>query len=771
MITRLALALLSSLLAGITPLRAQEEVRPDTVYYLPPVIVNPTRALERQSPVTFTDLRRDQIMERYSAQDVPVLLSELPSMTFSSENGNGIGYTYVKLRGFDQRRLSVMINGIPQNDPEDHNVYWIDFPDLMASADNIQVQRGAGSSFYGPPAIGGSINLLTNPFTRRPGVKLEMSFGFQEFGDSSAGLSLNTRKFQATVNSGLVEGKYMLNARLGRIVSNGYRDKSWAELGSYFLGAVRFDNAMTTRLHLYGVPIRDALAYIGLPRSSNDDLRLRRSNFSYWEFDATGATIGYRVPQKPRAVEEFSQPHYELINDWKVSPAITIHNTLFFFQGEGYFLYDGDWVSSPNADGSPSPSILWFRTIVGYDSTFGVSAFPSMLIRGHVQNRQWGWLPNVELTHQHGTLILGAELRQHRSLHYGAIDDASQLPVSYDPEFHLYDYNGRKDVASLYGHETYALDGHATLTADLQLTWNRYGIENERFLGNAFTRSYLFANPRFGVNYNLDSAWNGYFSIAYTSREPRLRDLYAAEDSYFGATPQFAADTLGGGGRVRYDFSSPIARPEQLMDLEIGLGMRDGLAQASAAIFWMEFTNELVNNGQIDIFGQPVAGNAERTRHVGIEVDGSVALAAHWMLSGNCSLSRNRLVRHREFIPEASGGYEEVTLDGNPIDGFPDVLANLRLTYREGGVSASVLGKYVGPMYTDNFMSDANRNNGYEVFNAELLWRLPRVADSEVTLRAEVRNLFNRLYFTGGQGKEFFPAAERNIVLGVAAEF
>jgi iron complex outermembrane receptor protein len=760
------------LFAGLTPLRAQEEeeVRPDTIYYFPPVVVSPAQALERRSPVTFTNLSRQQIAERYSAQDVPVLLSELPSMTFYSENGNGIGYNYVKLRGFDQRRLSVMINGVPQNDPEDHNVYWIDFPDLMASAENIQVQRGAGSSFYGPPAIGGSINLITNPFDRQPGVRLETSFGFQEFGDSTAGLVLNTRKFQATVNSGLVGGKYLINARLGRIMSDGYRAGSWVEMDSYFLGAVRFDNSLTTRLHLYGGPIRDALAYIGLPRSSNADLKLRRENFSYWEFDSGGSAIGYRVPQKPGAIEEFSQPHYELINDWKISPAVTLHSTLFYFQGEGYFIYDGDWIAYPDANGNPTPSILWFRNVVGYDSTFGASVFPSLLIRGYVQNRQWGWLPNVEIAHQRGTLILGAEVRQHRSLHYGAIEYASQLPLSYDPGFRLYQYNGRKDIASLYGRETYALDGKATLTADLQLTWNRYGIENERYLGNAFSYAYLFANPRIGINDNVDSAWNLYCSLAYTSREPRLRNLYAAEDSYFGATPQFAADTLG--GRVRYDFSRPIAQPEQLLDIELGAGMRSARAQFTANLFWMEFTNELVNSGQIDIFGQPVTGNAERTRHLGIEVDGSVALGAGWMVSGNCSLSRNRLVRHREYVPTAGGnGYEQVSLDGNPIDGFPDVLANVRLTYRGGGVSASVLGKYVGGMYTDNFHTEANRNDPFEVFNAELLWQLPRFADSELTLRAELRNVFDRLYFNGGQGKEFFPAAERNLLLGVAANF
>src|ERR1043166_1524661 len=186
------LTLVLSLGALAPPLPAQDTllVTRDSVYsYLPAVIVTATQARERETPVTFSTLTQAQLSERYSVQDIPVLLSDLPSMTFYSENGNGIGYNYVNLRGFDQRRLSVMINGVPQNDPEDHNVYWIDFPDLLGSTGSVQVQRGAGSAFYGPPAIGGSVNLISTPFDLKPSVSLQSLFGFQEFGSQPTTLS------------------------------------------------------------------------------------------------------------------------------------------------------------------------------------------------------------------------------------------------------------------------------------------------------------------------------------------------------------------------------------------------------------------------------------------------------------------------------------------------------------------------------------------------------------------------------------------------------
>ena len=233
---------------------AQEKSELDTVYQAEPMTIIATHASERISPVTFSNLSHSEIKQQYSLQDVPVVLSGLPSITFDSENGNGTGgYSYITLRGFDQQRLSIMVNGVPQNDPEDFSVYWIDLPDLLGSTTNIQVQRGAGSAFYGPPAIGGSINLLAVPFQPKPSVTFESTLGFQEYGATNT-IVLSTRKYSATFNSGLVDNRYMFYGRLGKLSTDGYRDKSWDNINSYFFGAERFDENMTTRIHFYGGP-------------------------------------------------------------------------------------------------------------------------------------------------------------------------------------------------------------------------------------------------------------------------------------------------------------------------------------------------------------------------------------------------------------------------------------------------------------------------------------------------------------------------------------
>lgn len=758
---------LAGIFSGLAFSQQDVQSEKDTIkYHLPPVLVTATQAHERETPATFSNLNRQQLLERYSVQDIPVLLSELPSITTYSENGNGIGYNYINLRGFDQRRLSVMINGVPQNDPEDHNVYWIDFPDLLASTDNIQVQRGAGSAFYGPPAIGGSVNLITNPFTQKPGVTIEGVFGFQEFGDSSKSLSLNTRKQSFTVNSGLINEQYMLYGKLGRIQSDGYRQNSWVELNSYFLGAVRFDKDMTTRLHVFGGPIADGLAYYGLPKFVKNDRNLRRYNPSenFYSIDSTETAFSYFAHRRPQEIENFSQPHYELLHKWRLSPSTTLYNTIFYYTGEGFFDYDGTWIGKEydqngNIISDNDTSAFRVTNQYGFNPTRNLE---NELVRAFVGNKQWGWLPRIELEHTDGTLTLGAELRIHRSTHWGKVQFAEGLPPNFDPEYHFYEYNGAKDIFSLYAHEIYRLHDDLTLMADLQLIRNRYGIANEKYLQNEFSLSYLFVNPRVGLNYNVNDEWNAYVSLALTSREPRLRNLYAAEDSYFGATPQFKADTTG--SVVRFDFSEPLATPERLFDVEVGTSYRTPDIRFTANVFWMEFSDELVKSGQVDIFGQPVTGNAERTRHVGIEIDGSVMLNEMFSMSGNVSLSRNRLVQYSVI----SGG-NRVDLDGNPIAGFPDILGNVRLTYRYGGLTTSVLVKYVGAFYTDNFKNEDNRNDAYSVSNLELLYELPEAFGTLLTLRGEARNLFNTLYFAGGEGASFFPAAERNYVLGITA--
>ena len=750
-----ALALMVAITVLCSPLFSQKDS--DTVKYIfDPVLVTGTTAKERETPVTFSNLNKGLIEQRYSMQDVPVLLSELPSMISYSDGGNGVGYNYVFLRGFDQRRLSIMVNGVPQNDPEDHNVYWIDFPDLLASSSNVQVQRGAGSAFYGPPAIGGSVNITTNPFTLRPYAKFEAMFGFQEYGDSSQSLPMTTKKLSASFNSGLIDDHYMFYGRIGKIRSNGYRIHSAIESGSYFLGMLRFDENVTTRVHLFGGPLNDQLVYTGLPKWTNGNKKLRRMNLSYWNLDSTGKNFGYTTIRRPQEIEGFNQPHYEILNEWKISETQKLHNTVFYYDSHGYFDYDGSWADA---------SMLRVDSVHGFVPTPNIQ---SAIIRGGVDLVQWGWLPRYEWLHDRGELTIGGEYRHHHGSHWGKLQYAEGLPAGFDSDYRFYQYDGIKQMASLYVTENYKVQDEMTLMANVQFAYNEYSIRNEKFLNTSFNAPYYFVNPRLGLNYNVTEEWNTYVSFGYTSREPRLRNLYAAEDSYFGALPAFKADTTG--GKTVYDFNAPIAKPEQLLNLELGAGYKTTTVQISGNVYWMEFTNELIKSGQVDIFGNPVYGNAPRTRHTGIELDGTIQPWDHFLVSGNASLSSNYIVTFSTIDSVSGSRVYTTSLADNPIAGFPDVTANMRLTYQSEALTASFVAKYVGSFYTDNFRNSENRNDAYTVMNAEVLYVLPKIGDAVISLRAEVRNLMNTLYMQNGEGNSFFPAAERNYLTGISVQ-
>jgi len=691
------------------------------------IVVTSTRGRERETPATFSTLEAKELTKRYNTQDIPQILSELPSTTFYSDNGNGIGYNYLNIRGFDQRRISVMINGIPQNDPEDHNVYWLDFPDLAANLEDIQVQRGAGSAFYGPAAIGGSVNLITSGFTSSPGITVSSGIG-----------TFNTRKYSVKANSGLVGNRYAFQAKLSRIISDGYRERSWADFSSYFLGAVRYDETMTTQVNFYGGPVKDHLAYYGISKqeaySSNETTRRRNPI------------------QRPEEIENFSQPHYELLHEWNINESLTLNNSVFYVTGEGFFDYDGSWAPYSYYRLTPQSGHP--------DSVF----IPNALIRAWVGNRQFGWLPRAIIRHDGGELTVGAELRRHRSLHWGALRWGEGLPPGVTPEYHYYEYRGAKEMASFYAHEVWRIQPNLTLMADLQYAYNKYRLYNEQYLGTDFSVPYHFVNPRLGVNYNVTSKLNIYAQVSRTSREPRLKNLYdAAEASYpaiWGVIePQFEQKSGGG-----YDFSRPLVKPEVLTDIEIGGGYSTPTLRATANVFLMEFRNEIIRSGQLDRFGQPVTGNADRTRHLGIELTGTMMLG-QVELHANATMSQNQLVKYTVF----DSGTPQ-SLDGNTIAGFPDIIANARASYASDRFSVVLSMQHVGEFYTDNFqnsgkgLSDPARTvDAYTVFHAWVNYRIDVGLGQSVEMRLQVSNLFDAIYASHGEGGEFFPAATRNV--------
>lgn len=722
------------------------------------ILVDGINAKKNEQTFTLSTIEKNRLSKNYTVQDVPEMISNLPSTMFYSEGGSGIGYNYLNIRGFDQRRISVSVNGIPQNEPEDHNVYWLDMPDLLANTELIQIQRGAGSGISGYPSIGGSINIITSNFSEKP--ISNVMFGIGDY---------NTRKYGVSVGSGIVNNKYSYYFSLSNVLTTGYRDNSWADFKSFYLSAVRFDDAVTTQINIYGGLVKDGLAYTGLPKFAVTDKKLRRMNHSYWSADETGFT--YELYRRPEEKEEFFQPHFEILNEINLNKDITLNSALFLIIGNGYFDYDASWADS---------SYFRLTTNNGFNS---LSNPGNAIIRAMVENKQWGWIPRISYKHHNGELIAGAEVRIHRSIHWGNINYAENLPVGVTPNFRYYYYEGGKDIYNLFINENYKFNDNLRIAAEIQLAYNKYLLFNEKYSNNNFEVKNIFLNPRIGVNYKFNSNISSYFSIAHVSREPRLKNYYDAAESSGGAVPQFQQNSDG-----TYNFDNPLVKPEKMLSLDLGINYKNDFNDLGLNFYFMQFNDEIISNGQLDRFGQPITGNMNKTMHYGIELSVVTKPYSFIEFIGNININKNYISDGFTYIEDPStGNIVKQDLTDNLIGGFPNILLNAAINFNYENLSIQLSGKYLGKFYSDNYYNKLNEYlqkyadfvdysdnvvDPYFIANLQLNYNFSLQPISEnIKLTLQVNNLFDKLYASYAYGKEFFPGAERNIYFATKVEF
>ncbi len=728
--------------------------------YSKEVIVTGFPAEENITPVPYVTITKEKIERSAEYKDVPSILSNQPSIVFYSQSGLYSGYSFGNIRGFDQRRLSILVNGIPQNDPEDHNVYWIDMPDLASSSTSMTIQRGAGTAFYGPAAIGGSINVVTAPAIV-PTYVVSAMYG-----------SYNTAKFSMEVNSGLIDNKYAVSARLSKFKSDGYRNADKNDLNAYHLSLMRYDSVFSYQFNFYGGQIEDGLDYYGIfpndkARSNFDDKELRKTNWSE----------SFTYERRPEEGERFFQPHYEFLSTWNLNDNTKFTNSLFYIQGDGEFDFDGSWVR-PFTGYSHS---YYYRLTPEYADKYNFTSLidttlGNELSRSYVGNKQFGWLPRLEYKHENGTLNVGGEVRIHRSLHWGKLLSAAKMPVDLPGDYHYYEYNGGKDVLSVYASEQYQLSENIGITGSLQLVNQKYRFFDEKpfyvdsafasssgllpgFTSHDFTVPFTFLNPRLGINVILSDAITSYGSISYTSREPRLKDYYNAE---FFTEPNFQKTQFG-----TYDYTQPLIRPEHLLDVELGVRLNTsiggGVLTSSLGVYYMPFTDELIKTGKKDRFGSSIVGNAESTIHMGIEYNGRYAYSTLFEVGLNFTISKNEIKQFDSYIDPT------LPVGKTPI-GFPSILGALDFhLHITKGIGVGIIGRYVGEMYGDIENSDTYRNDAYFVADANLsLKQNDLLGLNFVKVSLQVNNIANTLYTSYVEsGAGFFVAAPMNLYGGI----
>ncbi len=678
------------------------------------VIITSTRARKRETPVAFSNLSKEDIQQRYRAQDVPFFLTELPGINAYSTNGNGIGYSYITVRGFSQNRVGVLINGIPQNDPETHDVYWIDLPDILESVEDVQVQRGVGSSLYGGYGIGGMINLETNNFTHNREIVIKSSVG-----------SFNTRKFSLSFNSGLIDNSWAINTRFSRILSDGYRDQSWVDLWSYYISAVRYGVSTITRVNLYGGQEKTHFAFFGATQAELQ--QNRKFNPSVFKDDT----------------DNFNQPHYEIIHDWDINENTRLSNTVFYIKGDGYFLFR-----------APRPFDPTFEDVVQKDL---------------LDIKQYGWLPRFELEHKGGTFMVGGEARYNWTRHWKEIQTSFQAPTNFSNNSYdvPHDYIGKKWMYTLYAHELYNLTPRLTAMVGLQFMYHRYDVGADKVRNVAFDVDYSFLTPRLGLNYNATDNLNVFGNYSQARREPSMRDLWDPSGVFnFPTATPVAFNTIDEANGIWKD---PFIVPEELSDWELGVGYQRPGLQASVNGYIMDFENEIVNSGYIGVSGEAIRSNAARTMHRGLEMSLRYTPVTMIDFSSNITISENFFKSGTLF----NFINQPVNVKDKTVANFPEFMSNNRITVRHDNASASFYVRYVGKQYLDNTQNENRIIDAHAVSSLSLGYGLRNIGElQKIELLLDVYNLFDIEYETYGHidffgNPAWIPGAERHILFTI----
>lgn len=733
------------------------------------VVVSATTAEERRDAVPLTDVPKEEIAARNRGQDLALILADTPNAYAYSDAGNGIGYSYFSLRGFRQERVATYIDGIPLNTPEDHAVYYIDLADFAGGLQNLQVQRGTGTALYGSPAVGGVVNLETAHLQTVEGGELKLGAG-----------SYGTWRADLRYGGPLAGGRWAWMVRAAHVASDGYRRPSWTRHSLVHVALERYGVESVLRIHVFGGPENTQLAYAGVP-------------IEYLRGGITGsADTDRRVNLlQPGETDTFFQPRLQVLHDWRIADGLFLKNSAYVILNDGYFMqfsdrFDG-YASRYDSLGQPAEYVpvldAWRKRWIG--------------------GEQVGWVPRLTWDHGGGTFTAGLFTQFHTNHHQGTIREG-RLCVGPDPAdpcavtedvgspVTLYDYRDEKRTASAFVREALRPRPDLVVNVELQATYHRFTMGDDRVRDLEWDASYSFLSPRLGVNWNATDRWNVFGSLSTANSEPTFVNVWDQEDPT--ADPHVSFRAYDPTGRL---YSDPIARPEKLRDLEGGFGYTAGSVRLQVGAYRMDFRDEFVPQGGLSQDGLPITTNAGQSLHRGIELQASGRLPGTVDVGGYLAWSRDVLEDFKVYGTGPSG--EPVTVDysGNRIAGFPESSARVCVSRLFGPVRLFLGARRVGTIYLDNSQDERKNPSArlvegyvpkkidpYSLLDLRAEVDLSRWAGSgsrSLRLEVWVDNLLDHRYAAMGYSypnedftafyTEFFPGVPRSAYAGLTFGF
>lgn len=696
---------------------------------------------EADAPFTQSQMDAADLEVLNLGQDMPFLLRFTPGVVVTSDAGTGIGYTGIRVRGSDPTRTNITINGVPVNDPESQAVFWVNMPDLASSVDQIQVQRGAGTSTNGAGAFGATINMQTKTLRSEPYASLSSTVG-----------SFNTRRATVELGTGLLGGHWALDGRWSAIDSDGYIDRATARLRSWYGSIAWQDSRTLVRLLAFSGRERTYQSWWGTPQSrlENDveGMLAHAANNGLTPEQTTnllesGRTYNYY--QYRDEVDQYGQDNLQLYLSRELNDRWRVNTTLHYTKGRGYFEQYRN--SDDRRDYGLPPAIYGTDTIATTD----------LVRRRWLDNDFAGVVANLRYEATRWNVHLGGAWNTYLGDHFGRIIWA-EVAQGIGPDHEYYAGDGEKQDGNLFLKADWTPAPAWRLFVDAQVRHVNYqtsGFDNDLRAYDVRDQQ-VFFNPKAGVTWSPQPRWQVYASAAVAHREPSRSEYI---DAASGAFP----------------------RPERLVDMELGSRIALSAWQLSLNGYWMDYTDQLVPTGALNDVGATLKVNVPDSYRLGLEVQAEGPVVADVYYQGSLGWSRNRIRAFEEVIYDYTSGFEEIRIPHRDVDiAFsPGLVYSHQLAWSFlPGWSLNWMSQYVSQQYLDNTASDDRSLPAWWVNDLQLRWAIHLSGIGNLTVRFQVNNVLNEAYSSNGYTYSYvydqpvtenfyYPQAGRNWLLGI----
>ncbi|SEF74395.1 TonB-dependent receptor [Flavobacterium urumqiense] len=618
------------------------------VNQLDEVLVSAVRATSK-TPVSFSNLDKKDIKFRNLGQDIPILMNYLPSVVTTSDAGNGVGYTGIRVRGSDATRVNVTINGIPYNDSESHGTYWVNMPDFASSVESLQLQRGVGTSTNGAGAFGASLNMLTDSYSDKASGEISNSFG-----------SFNTQKHTVKFSTGLMNDHFEIAGRLSALKSDGFVDRGASDLKSYFLQGTYVGKTTLIKALAFGGKEKTYQSWNGIDEATlNSDRTFNSSGIFTDEF---GKTRFY-----DNETDNYQQYHYQLHWNEKVSNNWSTNLAFHYTKGKGF--YENYKEDAKFSSYGLAPIVINGATIKKTD----------LIRQKWLDNDFYGTTFSANYRDEKLDLLFGGGYNKYEGAHFGKVIWARYASQSELGD-HYYDDFATKTDGNIFAKANYQITEKISLFGDLQLRNVHYKANS--YETGSVNDNFNFFNPKAGLNYDITPNNKLYFSYARANREPN-----------------------------RTDYEGGNAKPEKLNDFEMGWRYVADKVQFNSNVYYMAYKDQLILTGKLDDVGSPIRSNSEKSYRLGLEVDATIALSEQFIIRPNFTLSSNKnidLAVQGENYGTTDISYSPSVIVGNIIVYKP--LENLQISWLQKFVGEQYMNNIELPAakLANYFVNDLN---------------------------------------------------------------